>query len=183
MKRIYGPVLVFLMLAAWPAFSLAQLGTGGGLPHSLGAKDQDGITQSFETLRGEKGLVLVFVRSADWCPFCQTQLIDLGEKGGDIEALGYSVVTLSYDSPDKLKAFRDKYDFPYTMLSDPDSEIIRAFGILNEEYPENSRAYGVPHPYVYVIGLDKTVKARLHEEGYKNRPSVEEITEAINALN
>jgi hypothetical protein len=30
------------------------------------ARDQEGRTQTFETLRGAKGLVLLFVRSADW---------------------------------------------------------------------------------------------------------------------
>lgn len=30
------------------------------------ASDQDGRLQSFESLKGPKGLVLVFVQSADW---------------------------------------------------------------------------------------------------------------------
>jgi hypothetical protein len=30
------------------------------------AADQNGKTQTFESLRGPKGLVLAFVRSADW---------------------------------------------------------------------------------------------------------------------
>ncbi len=30
------------------------------------AVDQDGRRQTFETLRGSKGLLLMFVRSADW---------------------------------------------------------------------------------------------------------------------
>jgi hypothetical protein len=33
---------------------------------ALRAKDQSGKMQTLETLRGPKGLVLVFVRSADW---------------------------------------------------------------------------------------------------------------------
>ena len=30
------------------------------------ARDQNGRAQTFETLKGRKGLVLLFVRSADW---------------------------------------------------------------------------------------------------------------------
>jgi len=30
------------------------------------ARDQNGTAQTFETLKGRKGLVLLFVRSADW---------------------------------------------------------------------------------------------------------------------
>jgi hypothetical protein len=38
---------------------------GDRLP-AIGAVDQDGRTRTFESLRGPKGLVLLFFRSADW---------------------------------------------------------------------------------------------------------------------
>ncbi len=180
MKKI---VCLLVLLVMVPGVVFAQGVVGEAIPHDLQLSDQNKAEQNFEALAGEKGMVLFFVRSADWCPFCKSQLIDLGEKGGLIEELGFSVVTLSYDDPSLLKIFADKYKFPYTMLSDPGSEAIKAFGILNEEMKPATRYYGVPHPVVYVIGLDKTIKARIAEEGYKNRPSIREITEAINTLN
>jgi len=39
-------------------------------------KDQAGQTQTFDSLKGTNGLLLMFNRSADWCPFCKSQLID-----------------------------------------------------------------------------------------------------------
>ncbi len=45
----------------------AERGPAEGQPlPAVEAPDQDGRTQTFETLRGPKGLVLVFFRSADW---------------------------------------------------------------------------------------------------------------------
>ncbi|MCP5118437.1 MAG: hypothetical protein GY953_47100 [bacterium] len=38
---------------------------GERIPH-FEAVDQDGKRQTFDTLKGENGLVLMFVRSADW---------------------------------------------------------------------------------------------------------------------
>ena len=39
--------------------------------------DQTGKTQSLNSLTGPNGLLLLFFRSADWCPFCKGQLVDL----------------------------------------------------------------------------------------------------------
>lgn len=41
------------------------------------APDQFGHPQTFESLRGKHGLLLLFSRSADWCPYCKRHLIQL----------------------------------------------------------------------------------------------------------
>ena len=149
------------------------------IPHMLEAQDQNNETQSFDTLKGENGAVLVFVRSTDWCPFCQKQLIDLQNNKTQIEELGYSLIAISYDSVETQKAFSDKHSIQYTLLSDQRSEIIKAFGILNTEYPKGTRAYGIPHPTIYVVDQGGMITNKLAEEGYKKRPPVEAIVEAI----
>src|SRR5579863_10264304 len=54
----------------------------------LEAVDATGKRQTFETLRGPKGLLLSFSRSADWCPFCKTQLVDLNTQVEAFRAKG-----------------------------------------------------------------------------------------------
>lgn len=160
----------------------AEAVVGQEAPHSLELPDQSGELRSFESYSGEKGVVVVFVRSADWCPYCQVQMLDLRDKGEAVTALGYSIVTVSYDAPETLKAFTDKHDFPYVMLSDKGSDAIKAFGILNEDFDPDHFAYGVPHPNIYVVGNDTFIRAILTEEGYKKRPQVDAVIDAINAL-
>ena len=179
-KLTYILAVFVLML---PVTVLVAAQVGETLPHDLALKDKNGEVQSFETLSGEKGVVLVFVRSADWCPYCQVQLLGLKDGGQAIEELGYKIVSVSYDAPDVLKTFADKYGFPYVMLSDVGSVAIKDFDILNETFEPDHFAYGVPHPYVYVIGKNKYIQAVLNEEGYKKRPQVEAIVETIEALN
>lgn len=152
---------------------------GADIPHDLTARDQYGTMQNFESVRGPRGAVLVFVRSADWCPFCQQQLIELGERGREIETFGYEIVTISYDPVEKLKAFTDKYEFTHTMLSDPDSEIISAFGIFNDTVSPSSDYYGIPHPAVFVVNARGVIQAKLMEESYKKRPTIEEILDSL----
>lgn len=171
-------VFAFVLIAFIP-YVLADARVGEALPTDLSLLDHNCEQQNFDSIAGEKGAVVFFVRSADWCPYCQVQLIDLRDDGAKITDLGYSIVSVSYDDPGVLKAFRDKYKFPYTMLSDAGSETIKAFGILNEEYEPDHFAYGIPHPTVYVVSHDGVVQSVLAEDGHKDRPQIEAIVEAI----
>ncbi|MFI5387112.1 MAG: peroxiredoxin family protein, partial [Fimbriimonadales bacterium] len=84
--------------------------------------DQTGRPHRLTDLMGKSGLVLFFFRSADWCPYCQAQLIDVNGGVAEIEKRGYRVAGLSYDSPEILQAFTVKRHLTYTLLSDPKSE-------------------------------------------------------------
>ena len=160
--------------------SLADVKAGDPLPSKLELLDKNAEAQSFETIKGEKGAVLVFVRSADWCPYCQVQLLDLrAEDGAKITDLGYNIIAISYDAPEKLKTFAERYNFDHVMLSDKGSEVIKAFGILNEDFAPDHFAYGVPHPHIYIVSNDGIIQAVLSEEGYKKRPQADVIVKAI----
>ena len=184
--RVFSIVLSVLVLAVMPLSAMADthaVKAGDTIPHSLELKDQSGEVRGFESYTGDKGTVVVFVRSADWCPYCQVQMLDLrGDEGKRITDLGFTIVTVSYDAPEVLKKFTDKYNFEHVMLSDEGSEAIKAFGILSDKYQPDHFAYGVPQPHVYVVGNDKLIHAVLSEDGYKKRPQVDVIVETINGL-
>lgn len=179
---------LFLCLMILPAIVIAQdaaeigVPAGQAMPHDLSLQDQDGQRQSFESLRGEKGLVLVFVRSVDWCPYCQAQLVDLGEESAAITTLGYNIAAISYDSPDKLQDFVSKHHFTFPILSDEHSRAIKQFDILNEEMQEGTEFYGIPHPGIYVIGADGVIQGKLFEKDYKNRPPVDDVVALIETV-
>ena len=176
MKRV---VLFFaFMVFAVPVF--AGVSVGDKIPHTLESLDQNGEAQNFESVKGEKGAVLVFVRSLDWCPYCQRQVLTLVDISDVVmHERGYNIVTISYDAPEKLKKFSDKHKSPFVSLSDPKSEIIQAFDILNDGYEKSSRFYGIPQPHVYVVNTEGVVQHVLSEEGFKVRPSNEKILKAV----
>ncbi len=65
---------------------------------------------------------------------------------------GIEVYALSYDETDALKDFADAHNITYTLLSDPDSQVIRSFGILNTLIdPTDHPWYGIPYPGTYVL--------------------------------
>lgn len=179
------PKLLFAILISFialPSYANATVKVGDMVP-TIKLYDQYGGQRMWDDLKGEKGVVLVFFRSADWCPYCQAQLIDLRNNKEKFEKAGYSIVGVSYDSIEKLKKFDDKRALGFALLSDSESKLIMEFGIFDTSYVEGSFAYGVPRPTVYVVGKDGAVDAILAEETYKTRPQVDSIMEAIKAAN
>lgn len=149
---------------------------------SLALKNEMAEDVSFQDLKGENGVVVAFVRSADWCPFCKKQLVDLEKIASQLSEQGYPLVSISYDAPEKLAAFKAKRKLSYTLASDTASANIKAFGLLNEKYEMGSKAYGIPHPAIYIIGNDGIVKAKLMEEGFKKRPASDLVLETVLAV-
>lgn len=141
----------------------------------------DGMV-GFTDLAGEKGTVVAFFRSADWCPYCKKQLIDLKDAAAPLAEDGWTLVGVSYDPPETLADFKAAKALPYGLYSDAGSAAIDAFGLRNPDVPAGSRYDGIPHPAIVFIAADGTVKALMREEGYKDRPAVDAIMELAAAL-
>lgn len=125
-------------------------------------------------------VVLAFVRSADWCPFCRRQLQDLEKSRSAIEATGAQLVALSYDAVETQAQAMQKLGLTYPLLSDPGSLTIKAYDLLNEE--AKGRAMGVPHPAIFIIDSAGTIRVKLMEESYRDRPASAEIIKGIQSL-
>ncbi len=85
------------------------------------------------------------------------------------EADGIHVATLSYDSVEVLRHFSKRRGIGFTMLSDPDSTVIRKFGILNDSIPETHPFFGIPHPGQYLVDESGVVQAKFFEQSYRDR--------------
>ena len=88
---------------------------------------------------------------------------------------GLNVAAISYDSVAVLKDFAARRGITFPLLSDPDSRVIRAFGIFNEDVPKDSFVCGVPHPGTYVLDTAGVVTAKYFEEDYKERVTASDI--------
>lgn len=133
--------------------------------------DREGNLQTFDSLKGENGMLLAFVRSADWCPFCKTQLVDLNSQLARFKAEGVGVVSVSYDTQEVLSDFGERQDIGFPMLSDRNSAAIKAFGILNTTVDPNDDVYGIPFPGMYVLDANGVVKAKYFEDSFQERYS------------
>ena len=174
-----------LLLAVPAVLAAATIDVGpaiGSRIPALVALTADARPATLKSVQGKKGTVLIFFRSAKWCPYCQRQLIDLKALQGPVEMRGYKLVAISYDPPEVLARFASEHAIGYTLLSDKGSAMIDAFKLRDPQYPADSCAYGVPRPSIFVVGRDRKVKAKLAEEGYKVRPGNDAVIAAIDAL-
>jgi peroxiredoxin len=149
---------------------------------ALHATDLKGAPVSLRELSGRNGLVLVFFRSAKWCPYCQKQLMDLRAAPAPLGERGYRLAAVSYDPTDVLTQFTEKRDIPYPLLSDLGSVTIDAWKLRDIRYKPDSFAWGVPYASIYVISPKGVLKAKLAEEDYKTRPPLSAVLAAIDGL-
>ena len=176
--------MVFAFASSLEPAAAEELGPPVGLiAPDIGKRlDQTGVPRTLADVMGSKGLVLMFFRSSDWCPFCKAQLIDINSGAAEIEKRGYRIAALSYDSPETLKAFADKREISFTFLSDPKSEVIDLYKLLDPQYPAGNRAYGVPRPIIFILDKGGVIRAKLYEESFKVRPPVGAVITALDAL-
>jgi peroxiredoxin len=108
--------------------------------------DQYGRGRTSRELYGPAGLLLVFVRSAHWCPYCRQQVVELNLSLDEVRERGVNVVTVSPDSVENLRAFSDRYGIRFPMLSDVGSHIISSYELLNPNFDATPLDVGVPFP-------------------------------------
>jgi hypothetical protein len=88
---------------------------------------------------------------------------------------GLGVAAVSYDSVAVLKNFADRQHITYPLLSDSGSQIIRAFGILNETVKPDTAFYGIPHPGTFIVNVQGKVASRYFEDDFRERVSASDI--------
>jgi peroxiredoxin len=130
-------------------------------------RDQFGQEQTLETLKGSKGTVLLFYRSADWCPYCKGQLIQLQAAKARFDKQGIKLAGISYDSVEILKYFSARRKIEFPLLSDPDSQIIRSYKVLNSEGV--GRDLGMARPGYFFIDTEGVIREKFFEAKYRER--------------
>ena len=61
------------------------------------------------------------------------------------------ILGISADSPKAQKKFQEKYDLPYTLLSDADKKVCDAFGVIKEKNMYGKKVKGIART-TFVIG-------------------------------
>ncbi len=183
LKRLKLIVAASLLVtpAATMAMTVAEVEVGHSIALYFSARDTAGKARNYVSVRGKNGTVLVFFRSAKWCPFCQVQLKDLKAAQADLGKRGYTLTAISYDSPEVLAGFAKAQGIRYTLLSDAGSRMIGSFGLVDPQYAPGSFAAGVPIPTVLVINADGKVLKKMVSKDYKLRPSNAQILAAVSA--
>ena len=93
--------------------------------------DQDGNQVSSKDLIGKKTVVYFYPK--DNTSGCTAEACSIRDNYESLVAKGYNVIGVSKDSAASHRKFADKYDLPFTLLSDTSTQMLQAFGAWGEK--------------------------------------------------
>lgn len=103
--------------------------------------DQNGRMHSLEEYRGRK--VILYFYPKDNTPGCTAQACGFAQLYPQITEKGAAVLGVSRDSVASHKKFEQNYGLPFTLLSDPELSVIRAYGVWQEKNMYGKKTMGV----------------------------------------
>lgn len=87
----------------------------------------------------------------------------------DFERQGFQVAAVSFDNVETLNHFAERMGIHYPLLSDSQSKVISAFGLLNQSIPTDHPLHGIPNPGVYIINEEGIVREKFFMQKYSDR--------------
>ncbi|ONI75733.1 thioredoxin-dependent thiol peroxidase [Kribbella sp. ALI-6-A] len=120
--------------------------------------DADGNEVSLRDLRGKN--VIVYFYPAAMTPGCTKQACDFRDSLDSLAAAGYTVLGVSPDKPAKLQKFRDRDGVTFPLLSDPDKEVLTAYGAFGEKTMYGKKVTGVIRSTFVIDGEGKIAVAQ-----------------------
>lgn len=148
------------------------------LAPSFTLPDQDGKMHSLEDYRG-KWLIVYFYPKDD-TPGCTTEACSFRDLRSDIQALA-ALLGISTDSVNSHKKFSEKHSLNFTLLSDPNHEVIELYNswkqkkFMGKEYMGTMRNTFLINPDGYIakeyVGVDPKTHAEQIINDLKNLQS------------
>ena len=182
------------------AVSVAPLLNGETLP-DVALRDIDGNKVDLKALVSNKPTILFFYRGG-WCPYCNAQMGQLKAIEPKLLEMGFQLVGISPDSPEKLKASIRDNKLDYMLLSDANLDAAQAFGLafftdantsarylsrmplesLVRTNQDGDKRLVLPVPAVYMLDKQGLVHFQYVNPNFRVRPAPELILTAAELL-
>jgi peroxiredoxin len=82
-------------------------------------------------------------------------LAEYARRFAELAGLGYGLVAVSVDTPDRSRALAAQLDLPFPLLCDPSRDTVRAYDLLNA-----AEKGGIAFPSTFVLDRDRVVQFR-----------------------
>lgn len=93
--------------------------------------DENGTKHALKDQKGK--WVLVYFYPKDNTPGCTKEACMIRDIYNEFERIGITVFGVSKDSPASHKRFKEKFNLPFTLLSDESGEMIEKYGAFKEK--------------------------------------------------
>lgn len=145
----------------------------GDMAPDFTLQSQTGGSVTLSSFKGQKAVVLYFYPKDD-TPGCTTESCTFRDSFQDFQDLGAEVIGISSDSPDSHKLFASKHSLPFTLVSDVDSAVRKAYGVP-------STLGLLPGRVTYVIDQTGTVR-HLFNSQFNPKKHVDEALTVLKGL-
>ena len=126
-----------------------MLKAGAKAPEFVLSNDEGGDTSLTDLL--EDGPLILYFYPADFTPGCTKEACSIRDIHDDIQSVGLQVAGISPQDVDSHRKFRDKYELPFTLLSDPDKVAVKMYDV------DGMFGVGVQRA-TFLIGQDRTIQ-------------------------
>lgn len=112
--------------------------------------DQDGKPRSLKSLLASGPLILYFY-PADFTPGCTKEACSFRDLHQELLGAGLRIVGVSPQDTDSHRRFAEKHELNFTLLSDPDKRVVKAYDV------DGPLGIGVRRG-TYLVAQDGTIK-------------------------
>jgi peroxiredoxin Q/BCP len=164
------PILAFqgIFVAGILKDKIQLLGfTKGGYKIAIGAEapefslpDQDGKMVSLSSFRGQRNLILVFVRG-DWCPGCHMMLRTYQKEAEKFRSKNIFAVAIGPDPVGVNREMVEKLGLDFRVLSDEKQRTAMIYGVQLDKYDNDfAEKYeeGIPLPASFLVDKQGVVR-------------------------
>lgn len=135
---------------------MTQLNEGAKAPDFTAESTLGTITFSDLLKEAAQGVVVYFYPKAS-TPGCTTQACDFRDSLNSLKGAGYQVIGVSADPMPALERFATKQSLNFPLVSDPNHEILSAWGAWGEKKTFGKTYEGIIRSTV-VVGSDGLVR-------------------------
>lgn len=151
---------------------------------------------SLRALLMQKPSVVIFYRGG-WCPYCNAQLAELKSLEPRLLAMGYQILAISPETPERLQQQKFDVNHKVMVLSDAKLEAIKAFGVgfymskakavlyemkLGHQLAEHDGRAVLPAPAVYILDKNGEVLFNYINPNFKVRLSADLLLAAAKSF-
>ena len=99
----------------------------GDIAPEIDSVDQNNKQITLEQFKGKK--IVLYFYPKDMTPGCTVQSCNLRDNHKSFLDLGYIILGCSIDSPKKHLKFIEKYDLPFSLISDESKKVVEDYGV------------------------------------------------------
>lgn len=136
--------------------------------------DQRGANRKLSDFLGKK--VLIYFYPRDFTPGCIKEACSIRDAFSNFKKLNTRVLGISKDTIESHKKFADKYNLPFTLLSDPDRKVLKKFGVWQEKKFLGKSYMGIARTSILIDEKRRIIKI------YKNVNPLRHVKEVLRDL-